>query len=250
MFENIELLMSVEIYDDSSLFEIGNLVVNGKTQEKMLVLFTFCEVEYSGRTESELDSGDRIVLWKPDGNFQVISDENHKPVNYQPTGSQLSVHYDDETERLVLESVRENPDEVLKVFCSTVYSFVRYDADDTVSLDLWGTEEDMKQALLASPELIEDGFVPIEDEYDVGLGNVDIFGEDASGTKTIIELKRRTAQIKHVDQLHRYVTWYTEVESTHARGILIAPSLSEKAEELIEKRELEFMQIEPLEVVE
>lgn len=240
--------MSTEIFQGLSLREYGNHFVNGQEQEVMQVIFAFCEVEYAGRGESYLDTGERMLIWKPDGNFQVVKDEKFKPVNYQPTGAETTVEFDDENELLRFTSERTSPNETLTVECPVIYSIVQYDADDTAEIDLIGTESDVKDAVLTSPSLIEEGFSPVDDEYDIGLGAVDIFGHDSSGTPVIVELKRRKAQIKHIDQLHRYVEWFRDNESETVRGILVAPDMSAKATELLSQRGLEFIEIDPLTV--
>lgn len=240
--------MSVEIFQGETLREYGNIFVNGQGQQKMQVLFAFCEVEYAGRGESYLDTGERMLIWKPDGNFQVVKDEKFKPVNYQPTGAETTVTYDDTQDILRFVSERTSPNETLTVECPVVYSLVRYDAEDDAEINLVGTESDVKDAILSDPSIIEAGFSPVDDEYDIGLGAVDIFGHDASGTPVIVELKRRKAQIKHIDQLHRYVEWYRENEEAAVRGILVAPSMSSNATEILGQRGLEFVEVEPLNV--
>lgn len=240
--------MSVEIFQNQSLRDYGNAFVNGQGQEKLQVLFAFCIVEYNGRGESFLDEGERMIVWKPDGNFQVHSDEKFKPVNYQPTGADTTVEYDDESDVLRFTSDRTSPDETLIVNCHRIYSLVQYDAEDTAELDLSGTEEDMHMALMDTPTLIEDGFEPVAHEHNIGLGAVDVFGYDREDNPVIIEVKRRKAQIKHIDQLSRYVDWYADEENKDVRGILVAPDMSSNAQETLERRGLEFVELDPLAV--
>lgn len=240
--------MSVEIFQNESLRDYGNAFVNGQGQEKLQVLFAFCVVEYNGRGESFLDEGERMIVWKPDGNFQVHSDEKFKPVNYQPTGAETKVEYDDESDVLRFISNRTSPDETLTVNCHRIYSLVQYDAEDTAELDLSGTEEDMHMAVMEEPDIIEDGFEAVAHEHNIGLGAVDVFGYDENDRPVIIEVKRRKAQIKHIDQLSRYVDWYAEEEDSSVRGILVAPEMSSNAEETLNRRDLEFVQLDPLAV--
>lgn len=240
--------MSVEIFQGENLREYGDLFVNGMAREDMLVLFAYCEVTYDGRGESFLDSGERMIVWKPDGNFQVHSDEKFKPVNYQPTGADTTVTYENEEEILRFVSERSSPNETLTVDCPRVDSLVRYDAEDTAKLDLSGTEEDMQMAIMNNPSLIEDGFTAIDYEYNIDLGAIDVFGEDADGTPVIIEIKRRKAQIKHIDQLSRYVQAYEEDTGETPRGILVAPDMSSTVETAVESRGLEYIYLDPLEI--
>lgn len=240
--------MSVEFLQNSTLREYGNAFINGQAQGVLQVLFTFCQVEYDGRGESFLDEGERMIVWKPDGNFQVHSDENFKPVNYQPTGAETTVEVDDEAGVLRFISERTSPNETLIVDCHQVYSLVQYDAEDTAEIDLSGTEKDMQMAIMEDPSLVEDGFEPVDYEYNIGLGAVDVFGHDSEETPVIVEIKRRKAQIKHIDQLARYIDWYAENESKDVRGILVAPDMSSNAEEILSKRGLEYVHLDPLSV--
>lgn len=238
--------MPVDILQNASLTEYGNRFVNGQSQDLLQVVLSFCQVEYNGRGESYLDEGERMIIWKPDGNFQIHSNENFKPINYQPTGAETTVEVDEAADVLRFVSERSSPNETLTVDCQQVYTLIQYDAEDTAELELSGTEKDMQMAIVESPELIEDGFTIIDYEYDIGLGAVDIFGEDKNGTPVIIEIKRRKAQIKHIDQLSRYINWYTEHEDDTVRGILVAPDMSANADEIRKKRGLEYVGIDPL----
>jgi RecB family endonuclease NucS len=78
-------------------------------------------------------------------------------------------------------------------------------------------------------------------------GPVDIYGKDHEGTPVIIELKRRRVGPDAVGQLQRYVT---AVDSdlpagTTPRGILIAPSVTDRAERLLDSEGLESISLAP-----
>lgn len=238
--------MSVEFFQGKSLREYGDSFVTGQTRDQMMVIFAYCEVTYEGRGESFLDSGERMLVWKPDGNFQVHSDEKFKPVNYQPTGADTKARYDNEEEVLRFISERTSPDETLTVECPRIYALVRYDVEDAAELDLTGTEKDMQMAIMNNPSIIGDWFTPIDYEYTIDLGAIDVFGEDSDGCPVIIEIKRRKAQIKHIDQLSRYVQAYEDENGDTPRGILVAPQMSSTAEQAISDRGLEYIHLDPL----
>lgn len=240
--------MSVETFQPTELEKYSDLFSIGMAEEKMQVLFAFCKVKYDGRGESFLDEGERMIVWKPDGNFHVHSDEKFKPVNYQPTGAETTVEYDAKDGVIRFVSKRTSPDETLTVECPRIYSIVQYDAEDEAEIDLSGTEKDMQMAIVDDPYLVEDGFIVEEHEHNIGLGAVDIFGYDDKGTPVIVEIKRRKAQIKHIDQLYRYINHYADENDVTARGILVAPSMSSNAEKALNDRNLEFVELDPLSI--
>ena len=74
-------------------------------------------------------------------------------------------------------------------------------------------------------------------------GAVDIYGKDADGTPTIVELKRRRVGPDAVGQLNRYVNALKRdlAAGRSVRGLLVAPSVTERAQELLTTEELEFV---------
>jgi len=240
--------MTIQIFENKSFHTYGNEFVNGQTKEFVQVLFTFCQVEYNGRGKSHLDEGERVILWKPDGNFQIHQDKNFNPVNYQSTGSETTVEVDEDAGVIRFVSTQSSPDETLIVDCYDIYALIQYDATDNADINISGTEKDMQLAIFNNPSLIEDGFETIEYEHDIGLGAVDIFGKDKNDTPVIIEIKRRKAQIKHIDQLKRYITWFNDNNDETARGILVAPEISNTAQTVLKKQEFEFVSLDPLSI--
>ena len=116
-----------------------------------------------------------------------------------------------------------------------------------MTLSVSGTEADMKQRILEHPELIESGFRPLSTERDTPAGAVDIYGEDRAGRVVVLELKRRRVGPDAVGQLNRYVEALER--DLHAgveiRGILVAPSVTDRARRLLATRGLEFVSLSP-----
>ena len=84
-------------------------------------------------------------------------------------------------------------------------------------------------------------------ERETSAGPVDIYGKDADGTPTIVALKRRRVGPDAVGQLNRYVAALDRdlpVKSP-VRGLLVAPSVTERAEELLATEDLEFVLLTP-----
>ncbi|ADJ15964.1 endonuclease NucS [Halalkalicoccus jeotgali] len=212
----------------------------------LATLFGECTVAYDGRAASELGPGKRHVMCKPDGTVLVHTDEGQKPINWQPPGSDQSVRIEDG--RLVLHSQRSNPDEELVVRFTNIDQLAVFETGETsTSLSVTGTEAEMKQRILEEPELIEPGFRPLATERTTPAGAVDIFGEDGKGRVVILELKRRRVGPDAVGQLNRYVEALER--DLHAgveiRGVLVAPSITDRVRRLLATNGLEFVALAP-----
>jgi RecB family endonuclease NucS len=228
-----------------SLARAGDLVETAIDRELFVTLFGSCRVEYEGRAASTLDTGDRLVVCKPDGTVLVHTDEGQQPVNWQPPGCSQEIAAGDE--RLVLRSHRTTPEEELLVAFDRVVHVAAFDATDPTEIALTGTEADLRDRLLGEPSLLEQGFEPRATERQTAAGAVDVYGVDADGNDVVVELKRRRAGPDAVSQLNRYVESLSRelhAEST-VRGILVAPSVTDRAGQLLERRGLEFVALSP-----
>ncbi|WP_101295440.1 endonuclease NucS [Halegenticoccus soli] len=211
---------------------------------ELITLFGRCTVDYDGRAASTLGSGDRLVILKPDGTALVHTDEKRTPVNWQPPGSEHRASVRDGTLRV--RSTRSNPDETLDVHFERVHQFSALAVTGGRSLDLRGSEEDLRQHILDSPSVLESGFTPLETERPSAAGPMDIYGEDADGTPVVVELKRRRVGPSAASQLRRYVdALRREVgDDAPVRGILVAPSITDRTADLLDESGLEFVAID------
>jgi hypothetical protein len=227
--------------------EAATFVTDAVERGALVTLFGRCTVEYDGRAASELGPGDRHVMLKPDGTHLVHSDEGQKPMNWQPPGSEHGCRVEEGA--LVIESVRTSPDERLVVTFSETIHVAAFDADDGASIDLVGTEADLKRRILETPDLVEGGFRPLSTERETPAGAVDIYGEDSEGRTVVVELKRRRVGPDAVGQLNRYVEALERDLHADAeiRGMLVAPSVTERAKALLAARGLEFVPLTPRE---
>jgi RecB family endonuclease NucS len=221
------------------------LVTAGIEREAVVTLFGRCTVDYDGRAASTLGPGDRLVVLKPDGTTLVHTDEGQQPVNWQPPGCTHEVVVDDGT--LVLRSERSTPEELLVVRFESLDHAGAFAGSDPSDLDLVGTEADLKERILEDPDLVEDGFEPRATERETPAGAVDIYGEDSDGDAVVVELKRRRVGPDAVGQLTRYVDALERDlhTKTEVRGILVAPSVTDRARRLLAERGLEFVSLEP-----
>lgn len=261
--------VDIEALEHPSLESAREAIADGIDRDALVTVFGRCTVDYDGRASSRLEAGDRHVMLKPDGAALVHTDEGQQPVNWQPPGCEHSVRYvgvadeDDETRedrtvdgdknddpqapRLVLESVRSTPDERLCVSFNHVFQVSTFSGSDETELALSGTEEDLRERILETPSLLESGFTPLATERSTPAGAVDIYGEDATGRAVVVELKRRRVGPDAVSQLRRYVDALER--DLHAdvdvRGILVAPSVTDRADRLLVEHDLEFVSLEP-----
>jgi len=225
--------------------EALDLLESGIDGDRLITIFGRCRVEYNGRAASSLDAGNRLVILKPDGTILVHTDTSQQPVNWQPPGCTHDGRL--EGGELHVESIRSNPEEELLVAFERVDQMVVYDGTGQSDVTVLGTEADLRDRILERPELVEDGFEPRVTERDTSAGAVDIYGTDEADNAVAVELKRRRVGPDAVSQLNRYVE---ALESDlHAgrtvRGILVAPSVTDRAHNLLERRGLEFVSVSP-----
>jgi RecB family endonuclease NucS len=129
----------------------------------------------------------------------------------------------------------------------TVRQVSAFAVEDDRDLTLDGTEADLKERILDEPALIEAGFRPLATERETPAGAVDVFGEDDDGRTVVLELKRRRVGPDAVGQLGRYVDALDRElhADSEVRGILVAPSVTDRARRLLAERGLEFVSLSP-----
>lgn len=223
-----------------------SLIESGMTNGAMITIAGDCTVDYDGRTTSYLPAGERLIVLKPDGTLLVHQQKQRKPVNWQPPGCVHTVSID--SGDLHIRSTRKDPEEVVDITFNSVAQVSILDLTDGRSLELTGTEEDLKQELLSNPDQLEEGFTPQAAERWSIAGPADIYGEDVNGTPVIVELKRRRTGPDAVSQLKRYVDEFvreTSMDPDAVRGILVASSVTDSARQLLEQEDLELIRLDP-----
>ncbi|HVM45290.1 MAG TPA: endonuclease NucS [Candidatus Thermoplasmatota archaeon] len=210
---------------------------------KLVQVAARCSIDYQGRAESRLPSGERLLMFKPDGTLLVHTSTKLKPVNWQPPGCTFSAGREDG--RIVLTALREKPKETVRIVLEDVQMVVALSLDDGESLDLVGTEDDLQAFLAQRPHLIEPGFKFWRRERASGRGPMDLYGEDANGRRVVVEVKRRAAGVKEADQLRRYVERERAARGdVPVRGILVAPQVSDNARKYLDDNGLESLELD------
>lgn len=204
-----------------------------------------CRVSYEGRAASELGPGDRLLLLKPDGAAAVHTAEGREPVNWQPPGCEHRAAVRDG--RLCVISERSAPDERLTVRFDAVGQLTAMRLAGGAGPAVEGTEADLRERVLAEPSLVADGFEPRATERATAAGNIDVFGVDDAGRPTVVELKRRRVGPDAVGQLGRYVAAVKREanDDTAVRGILVAPSVTDRASDLLTTEGFEHVALSP-----
>lgn len=228
--------------ENPSPSETFKLIDDGLRKRALVMIFACCKATYEGRARSRLGAGERVIMLKPDGAFLIHQDRKLDPVNWQPPKSRSKVKMKDGV--VYLESIRRAPEELLEVEIKKAHLVTYYLAEDSQDLEVAGHEKDMGEMIWKSPEIIEKGFRPTDREYQTSKGFIDILGKDKDGSLMILELKSRKAGMTAVKQLRRYLKDFEE-DKGKVRGILVAPSITEDALELLEEEGLEFKSVDP-----
>lgn len=216
----------------------GNLN-NGST----IVFAANCEVAYSGRAESHLPGGDRIILIKPDNTLLVHQPSGTTPINYMKGGSSHAIYLKDD---LLLESRNLLTKEYLKIFIKKVHFFNTHKLDDAEKISLAGSEKDMSEMIYKNPLLIELGFKPLSMEEHTKYGFIDVFGYDKENVFVAVECKRYTGDLNAVTQLRRYVEKIKKLKGLEkVRGILACPKISPNALKMLHDWNLEYKSVHP-----
>lgn len=234
---------SANITGEESMQRAANKILNAHASGDIVFVVGDCTVSYDGRGWKYLDEGKRSVVLKPTGALLVTSPEKVKPENWQPSGGNVTVSFDGDT-ALHISAVRENPDESLQIRFTNLEQSIHYThTEDNASVE--GTEKEIHEYIIDNPSEIEDGLRALEHEKETEFGDIDIYARDASGTHVILEVKRKTATLDSVSQLNRYMT----VMGDSHRAILVAPSMTDSAEKLLNENQFQFCRLKPTEIL-
>lgn len=231
------------VLENPQLEEAYKAVKQGISRRRTLIVVGNCWVDYEGRASSKLEPGERIVLFKSDGSALIHRPRDYAPVNWQPPGSIFRTRLDRGT--LVMRVYRRKEHEVLEVAFDRIILVAVLDLVDTGEFHLYASEEDMKQAILLQPSLLEEGFRPVTAERPVEPGFIDILGVDGDNVLTVVEIKRKAADKDAVLQLKKYLDVFMVDSDRPVRGILVAPELARGAQKMLATLGLEFKALSP-----
>lgn len=228
---------------DPEIAEAETAAKKALAQHMILIIIGKCWVRYFGRATSKLEPGERILMIKGDGSLLVHRPVGYEPVNWQPPG--CIFHTQIKNGLLELRAVRKKPEESVVIFFDRVQLVFASNLVDPGQFSLYASEEDMHQAILAEPSLLEEGFKPISYEKRIEPGFIDIYGVDRSGKLVVVEVKRRRAGKDAALQLARYIDAVRDKANRDVRGILAAPNIAKDVQRLLVTLGLEFKQVDP-----
>jgi hypothetical protein len=156
----------------------------------------------------------------------------------------VSLRLDDGT--LVVKASRPQPRETVSVEFKEITLVATGNLADSGEFALYVTEDQMKQAILTAPDLVEAGLQPLQQEKNLGeAGFTDIFAEDKEGNLVVVEIKRVAASKDAVMQLQRYLDTLRKRINRPIRGMVVAPELRKNAQPSLNTLKLEFVRLAP-----
>ncbi len=220
------------------------LLNDALARNETIVFSCNCTIRYSGRAESYLDKGDRVIMIKSDNALIVHQPAGNAPINYMKPNTSHSLKI--ENGKLVLKSQNLILKERMEMVIDKIHFFNSQKLEDGQAITIAGTEDDMSDMIYNNPELIEEGFKPVSQEEQTKYGFIDVLGVDKNGVLTVVECKRYNAELSAVTQLRRYVEKIMVSKGiTKVRGILAAPKITENAEKMLKDWGFEFKSIKP-----
>lgn len=226
----------------------------------VVALVGHCAISPDER-EGDLDEpADRLALVKPDGSVVVHGDDGTAPLfEFAPDGGVAIAVVEG---RVRIGPARGRTAEWIefeRVDRLASFALGSEDAGEIVgdpgderrrghpSLADSDRHGSLRERLLADPDLIEPGFRPLSTERETAAGPVDLYGRDAEGRAVVVEIKTNRAGPAVVGQLDRYVSALRRDlhADTEVRGVLVAPSATDRTQRLLSERGFAFRTLSP-----
>jgi RecB family endonuclease NucS len=233
--------MALDICESPSISAVIDTIQTARGTGAVGHIFGTCTVEWTGNRTGSIDFGDRVVLCKPDGAVSVHRTTGARAVARQGIGSSLQLFEQDGD--LLLYAAKSGGNETLRVLFTSIDGCVVYQGMDDAEPTHQDTEKQLHDYIRNQPEAIEDGLRVLEHERAIPQGVMDFYAADADGNDVIIEVKHPYAQVKHVDQLRRYVSHFRKSDSSTVRGLLVAPEIGTHARRVLRDNNLEAIEL-------
>ncbi len=213
----------------------------------LISIYGKCSAFYEGSASATTELGEKLLLLKKDKTALLHGLQGMKPINWQ-TSSAISLKAEN-GELIIRAESRTKRGSYIEVRFSTIDAIIIYQGEKTQQ-SLVGSEADLVEYLERHPNLIMPGFQVLSKERNTEFGYIDILGLDRDGVLTIVEVKRRTAGTKDVQQLRRYVEALCEQRRESVRGVLVAPGIGFKALNYLKSLGFEFKRANLEKIVE
>lgn len=182
-----------------------------------------------------------MIVLKEDGCVLIHRSRDYRPVNWQPSGSLLQAKILDGN--LLLRAVRPYPIESLSIMASRVQLLVSFHLQDSADFVLGGSEQDMQDAIISEPGIIEERLQVMDFEKKVEPGFVDVYAIDNAGNTVVIEIKKDPATVAAVRQLSEYLKYIPVNYERKIRPMIVAPSLARGTQPMMSKMGIEFKRL-------
>ncbi len=223
------------------LTELKERIKNDLKNGLFAVLMCNCIINYEGRAKSFLGEGDRLIIFKRDSSIIVHQPEGVMHINYMKK-SILNTRMEDN--ELVIDARSPDGKEKLIINIKKVYLYESHKLIDKESISLVGDEKEMQEYIYEHPEIISKDFKPLSRESQTRYGFIDILGVE-NGVFTIVECKRIKAGMPEVEQLHRYVERIKKERKSSVNGVLVAPSITDRAYRYLMEKGYRFVRFSP-----
>ena len=234
--------MTTRTLADPDASQAAAFVADARSDALAVTLLGSCKTTFEGRAERSLTAGIRHVLCKPDHTVLVHGASGRDPDAWSSGGS---VEADASDGDLVVLCGDGDAADALTIRFDAVHQATAFDPASAAA-GAAGVEADLKQRVLANPDLVEPGFEPRATERQTPAGRVDVYGRGRDGAVVVVELKARQAGPSAASQLERYVNALRT--DTHAdadvRGILVAPEITEKTRRMLAENALSFSAVD------
>jgi hypothetical protein len=229
---------------DESVQNLDDALARGE----FTILFCNCSIKYSGRAESFLDYGDRVIIIKQDKGVLIHQPENGNPINYiRPPAEvmyRLETKQDDDIDHIAF--IAQHKEDRIEVSIIEVYNMTTRRLEDGQKQELSGSEKEMSDMIKDTPTVISEDFIPLSREEHTKYGFIDVFGHLGDGTLAVIECKRYTAGLAAATQLRRYVEKIKSLKGIEkVVGILAAPAITANANAMLADWNCSFCRVEP-----
>lgn len=213
---------------------------------ELVSFFCHCSITYSGRAESYLDFGDRLIIIKQDRTLLIHQPDGGMPINYLKAPASAEFLLDDSAdESVVLMEARSGTDEI-ECEIAQVYDIYSRKLIDGLKQELSGSEKEMSDFIRDNPQTISGDFKPLSREEHTKYGFIDVFGHTGDGKLLIVECKRYTAGLSAATQLRRYVEKMQSAKGTKdVAGVIAAPAITSNALSMLSDWGLGFVRVQP-----
>jgi RecB family endonuclease NucS len=231
---------------DKDVLEYIGKINTALENNETVIIAANCEVNYYGKVESFLPSGDRIILIKSDKTLLVHQPTGVNPINYMKEGTEVKLVVD--KGQVILKAKHLFLKDFLDAKIHLIHFVNTHKLEDGGKIEVVGSEADMSDMIYENPLLIEPGFKPFSREEHTKVGFIDVFGTDKKGKVVVIECKRDNADFKAVQQLHRYIHKICKskgIKEENVRGIIASPKISSNAKVMLEELGYKHVSVNP-----